>query len=716
MLNFTHPKLLNFQLLGALTISAVSCNLLYAHGSHDLSNDDLSGPRGIIDLPWQAENVQRTFTAGYPDTFGIQSFLRRKLPKTYTVNGKQCIKTNFIALDIKDAFAFNIDETIEVNLSFDSSETDNVLVSFDANGKTDAIQKIEHQHQGKSGLFTQTLKLDRARFANRGMDGADFAIAAEGTYDLDHQDQLSTFGLCDVSFKRTGSSKTDHKNLATLTLNWQDKGEATAVRFGLYDQTGKAVLPSEDAIDIHYYENDRKLLSLQNYQPRSQPWPHSNRHFSYAKGQYRVQLPAGEYQLVATKGPEYRVINKTITVTEGDNNQHRIELERWDNLPAKGWHSGDVHIHMRRDKREHNDSIMAILQAEDVHVSNLLLMNNPGAGHYDQYAYGKKGQVIDKLHSIVPGIESPRTAQRGHTIALNIEQPIIDPENYFLYHRFMQQYQQQNAINGYAHVGSKEFNASWGLALDVPFGLIDFVEIMQNSDLRTGFWYEFMGLGYRLAPASGSDFPYFEQPGAVRGYAKTNQFNQPSTQQWFDAVKKGHTFVSNGPILEFTVNGKEMGSSLAISDSPLKIQAKAAINPDFDSMQYIELVSCGKVIERIETSAGNESLTLNVELDAKDSQWLAVRAYGKQYAMAHSAAVFVEDKNGFSGCKNQIDSLANTMLDRLELLATSPIKVYKELEYWETGELEKLYQRQLDQLKARIELAKEKYYQLFKAH
>ena len=89
-------------------------------------------------------------------------------------------------------------------------------------------------------------------------------------------------------------------------------------------------------------------------------------------------------------------------------------------------------------------------------------------------------------------VEGPRTAQRGHTISLNIQRPIQDPDNYFLYHCFLKAYAEQNAINGYAHVGSEEFNASWGLALDVPPGLVDFVEIMQNSSLRTGFWTEFM--------------------------------------------------------------------------------------------------------------------------------------------------------------------------------------------------------------------------------
>ena len=34
------------------------------------------------------------------------------------------------------------------------------------------------------------------------------------------------------------------------------------------------------------------------------------------------------------------------------------------------------------------------------------------------------------------------------------------------------------------------------------------------------------------------------------------------TPGWFDALKRGETFVTNGPMLELSVNGKGMGSEL----------------------------------------------------------------------------------------------------------------------------------------------------------
>ncbi|WP_339673480.1 CehA/McbA family metallohydrolase [Dasania marina] len=701
----------------ATIANALSCSLVFAHGGDHapISIDSLSGPRGLVDLDWQAKNINRTFTAGYPDSFGRSSFFRRVLPSNYQHQGKQCINANFVAFDINDSYAHNIDEIVEIELTFDANKTDSVYYGYDANNDASAGGEIKHTKGGEQAFYKTTLKLNRARFANRGMDGADFALTAVATYEIDAADQLSTFGLCDIAIKRSNTTKTDTKP-ANLSIQWRENNQPTAVRFGIYDQTGRAVLPSKDAIDIQFYEKTRKSLSLNNYQPKSQPWPHQNRNISYANDQYQTQLPAGLYTIVASKGPEYKVVNQQIEIAANSNNSITIDLQRWDNLPAKGWYSGDVHIHMNRNKPQLNASIMAMLQAEDVHVSNLLLMSNASDGHFDQYAYGKTGVHSKGIHSIVSGIEGPRTAQRGHAIALNIEKPILDQDNYFLYHQFMESYHQQKALNGYAHVGSEEFNASWGLALDVPFGLVDFVEIMQNSKLRLEFWYQFLGLGYKLAPAAGSDFPYFDQPGAVRSYAKTKTISTPSPQQWFDAVKAGNTYVSNGPSLEFSVNNTPMGGQLSLQNNkPLTIKAEMAINPDLDQIESLELVSCGKVIKRVEADGTQPTLSLAFELAANSSQWLAVRGYGRNYGLVHSAPIYIANQQGFSGCQDQVQELANTMLKRLDALSAQPIEVNRELEYWETSRLEQQYNSQLPKLKQRIELARKKYLDLQKA-
>lgn len=90
---------------------------------------------------------------------------------------------------------------------------------------------------------------------------------------------------------------------------------------------------------------------------------------------------------------------------------------------------------------------------------------------------------------------------------------------------------------GYAHMG-QWFNVRRGLALDMPFGIVDFLEMMQMGRLLTDAWYSFLNLGYKLSPAAGSDFPYIDLPGVVRNYVKVK--DSASADEWLSSFRAGH--------------------------------------------------------------------------------------------------------------------------------------------------------------------------------
>ncbi|MCP3673990.1 MAG: CehA/McbA family metallohydrolase [Gammaproteobacteria bacterium] len=686
-------------------------------------------PRGVQTLNWQVDNVSRVITAGYPETFGIFSFAHRQAADSVSIidNDKKtysCIKANFIAFDIDDEFAFDIDETVTIELLIDTLQTPSIYIGFDQHSNAAANQEIKISASA-TRLSTVQIKLDRARFVNRGISGTDLALTTLETMLPEAElsaDTNTTLTLCDLKVIRS------HKTVSRaeqFTFNFkfidEQTDKPTAVRVGLYNEQGSSAPIGENALLVKYYEREIKELNLRNFYPPYQFWPISNRYFFYVSESYQTTLPKGKYTMVVTKGPEYRIKQFEFIVNgkQQDNQPLEIKLQRWKDLPKAGWYSGDVHIHMSRAEKD-NESILSVLKAEDVHISNLLEMTNSGSSHYPQYAWGESGQFSKQSNSIIPGVEGPRTAHRGHTLALNINRIIHDTDNYFQYHKFLESYQQQNAITGYAHVGSEEFNASWGLALDVPFGLVDFVEVMQATRLRTELWYEFLNLGFKLAPAAGSDYPYFDQPGAVRSYVKIN--NDFSThpevdtlsQQWFKNLKKGKTFVSNAPIITFKINEKEMGSTLKISSKLLSIVGSIQINTDYDKIDKLELVHCGNVIKTAKANSAIErgTLSLTHQIATKESGWFALRGYGQDYALAHTGAIYIENKNGSSSCTGQMKTGINKMLERLNLLAGSELEPAKELEYWETGNIKKLYQSQYDELNQRIALVREYYLKL----
>ena len=701
--------------LAALFLSVLCFSSTFSHG-HE-------GPRALAKLEWQADHIARTVTAGFPDSFSLFAFNQRVPEKIINVAGRACIKANFLAFDIRDDYAYDLDESVTVELQFLQQEKATILYGYDRSGLAEATGTLDLSASDK--LQAVSVELERARFANRGMDGTDFALITEVALSPPTEEfagQSGTLTLCGIKIMRSNRVAAavlePEDAVASVNIQFIDQisQQTVPVRLGIYDESGRMVLPNRQALDVDFYGSTRKQLVLRNTSEKNQPWWHANRHFFYSDGRYALDLPAGQYSLIASKGPEYRAVNHSFRIESGKALQLDIPMQRWVNMRERGWYSGDVHIHMNRSP-DSNAVVAKVLQAEDLHLSNLLQMSNVTSSYFRQYAWGDKGQYHEHEYSIAPGIEGPRTAQRGHTISLNIQQPMEDQDHYFLYHRFLEHYQKQNAVTGYAHVGSEEFLASRGLALDVPFGLVDFVEVMQFNQLRTELWYELLNVGYRVSPAAGSDFPYFDQPGAVRSYVKIpeeTKSGQQKTERWFEGLKAGNTFVTNGPMLELSVSGKPMGSALKVSSNEdVQVVASARMNPDIDQLDKLELILCGEVVKTVRAShPHSDVIELDYALPADGSMWLAVRASGKTAALSHSAAVYIEDNNGRSWCESRVEATIATLRGRLSLLHSAAIKPRRELEYWDIKNLEAIYQAQLPALQQRISEADSQYEQL----
>jgi hypothetical protein len=147
-------------------------------------------------------------------------------------------------------------------------------------------------------------------------------------------------------------------------------------------------------------------------------------------------------------------------------------------------------------------------------------MGNIGAQYFAQPGYGPHARVSRNDYNLVSGQEDPRTGRRGPTLHLNIAERARDVDRYFLYHELFARLRAGGSVSGYAHVGSDWFGETVGLALDVPFGIVDVVEVLQAYRLRIHPWYVFPNLGFRLTPIAGSDYPYIDPAGAVRFYAR----------------------------------------------------------------------------------------------------------------------------------------------------------------------------------------------------
>ena len=265
-------------------------------------------------------------------------------------------------------------------------------------------------------------------------------------------------------------------------------GELTVARVGLYDAGGRMPLPSDDALTIARLEDHVKQLPLGEGQ---EIWPTQGRYIFYVDESYAAELPAGRYDLVVSKGPEYRMHRQRVEVQPNQLSKLTIDLQRWIHMPNRGWYSGDTHIHVARQEQD-NIRISAQMRAEDIHFVSLLQMSNLAQYYFPQYAFGPAGHFVANDYALVSGQESPRTGHRGHTAGLNGSR-YHHPENYFLYHETAEAVRTDGGLFGYVHLSNPElFHVARGLAMDVPMNIVDFVEIFQVEHLELGLWYDFL--------------------------------------------------------------------------------------------------------------------------------------------------------------------------------------------------------------------------------
>ncbi len=657
-------------------------SLLVAAIASQATAHEFVGPHGTVVIDWSAPNISRVLSSGYGDSFGTEAWARDGFPELVEVEGRQCVQGTYFLFDVDDEFAFDIDETVTIEFLFDRTRTAGFIISYDQNVVAENIQEyafIESDELWQS----RTVSLERARFANRGESGSDFTIAApDGTWfgdpTADHK-----IVLCDINVERSQETRRPAVK-GRLRLEIRDENSRpTPARVGLYDATDRLPLPSDSALTINNYDDKTKQIFLRNTHGVTWPWPSENRYFFYVDGRYDAELPVGEYMLVISKGPEYRRVVQSISVSSGMVAGVAARLRRWTDMPARGWYSGDDHVHMIRTPDD-NASISAIMQAEDVHVTNLLQMGNPYDTHFTQYAFGIDGRFRAGNHALVPGVEDPRTAVRGHTISMNIQEVYRPADRYLRYDQVFAEYRRQGGMSGFAHVAGRLFNVERGLAIDVPLGVVDFVEVLQDGALETELWYDFLDLGFRLIPTAGSDFPYLGAPGSDRNYVYVGE--EFSVDAYYAALEAQRTFVTTGPMLEFTVNGLQMGASISASPGDmLDIRASASLNPDLGTLDRVELVMHGEVIATADQASATNRIELNYRTAVEGGTWLAVRAYGDEQTVAHSAPVYVTVAGSFENPAT-VPTLARRMLDKLAEFETVEVDATQELEAWSVGE------------------------------
>lgn len=410
----------------------------------------------------------------------------------------------------------------------------------------------------------------------------------------------------------------------------------------------------------------------------------------YVSGTFALDLPAGQYQMVLTKGLEYLDQSHTIRIEAGQTFRQTCRMARWINMPAQGWYSADDHIHIRRSPRE-DSLLLDWIRAEDVHVGVLLRMGDFWETYYPQYAWGEKGIYQRGIHLLTSGQEDPRTPELGHALGLGASDKVRFPKEYYFYDKVFDQLHELGGLTGYAHQ-AETFHGYRGLTLDGLRGKVDVLELLQfcaaAEPLQTDHYYHLLDLGYPVTAVAGSDFPWcgkdhdhgpVERTAHIGNARFYSYLGGPlSYTRWKDALRAGHTFVTSGPILAFTVNQHFPGDRLNVrKGTTLSIRAEAYGHATQVQLQRLEIVGHGKVLASVQANdkepsrnrtQSSANLSLELKLPVNGGIWLAARTYAGPGQAAHTTPIYVSvDGSGFSNPATMADYLQLSELYLQEL-------------------------------------------------
>jgi len=442
-----------------------------------------------------------------------------------------------------------------------------------------------------------------------------------------------------------------------LTILDRDSGAPTPARVMLLDDQNHAHLPP-DAIE--YPAQCSGWISSPPTAPDpsavvSITAPFGGPDQFYVVAPIDIPLAAGTYRISAQKGPEYLVVERTVSIADGAASSVELVMERWADMAAEGWFSADDHLHIPRpdDAGPTLDTLLtALMKAEDLNVANLLQMGAfDGVAASTQRAFGSASVHQDGDTILASGQENPRTWLLGHGIVLGADAYIDFPDRYLAYGDLWRAAAAHGGLRGYAHL-----NAG-GLVRDATRGMIEFLEVFQVSLAYYGGLYGVLNLGIRLTPTAGTDFPcgFASPPGSERFYTRIDgALDYP---KWLDAVRSGRTFVTNGPLLDFTIDGRGPGATIDLDGpSTVTVEATVRFDPTRDDVDRLEIVQNGQVVAMqpasgLQETPGRSSLRLALVIDQPG--WIAARASGTKRGLpplgtqprtsdAHTAPVYVD--------------------------------------------------------------------------
>jgi hypothetical protein len=152
-------------------------------------------------------------------------------------------------------------------------------------------------------------------------------------------------------------------------------------------------------------------------------------------------------------------------------------------------------------------------------------------------------------------------------------------------------------------------------------------ELDQESELKEWYWLLDCGFRIPLVGGSGKDCN-LSVLGHPRTYARLQAGQEFTYKNWIEAIRAGKTFVTNGPMLFFTVNGQDPGALIELPSEASPVQIRAEVR-SLVPFRRLQVVANSEVVAEATPTGSPASAVLEAEVAMPTGGWLVARCWGK---------------------------------------------------------------------------------------
>lgn len=383
------------------------------------------------------------------------------------------------------------------------------------------------------------------------------------------------------------------------------------------------------------------------------------------EGAFKTLLDEGRYTLEVSKGYEYEIKQLAIEVQkESPLTLESISLARVMDWTAKQYISGDFHQHSQFSDDAMN-TISEILKANQANGLNCgaLADHNSVSGNDEWMTLAKDSKFI-----AIPSQEI--TTKQGHYLALNTTNLIdlTDLKTEDDVKKMISNIHEQGGLAQINHPG-RHFSY-WDQA-----SLFDAIEIWNGHAMppisdQTGIessfsynkiskekWFELLSSGVKITALGNSDNHDISGGSTIAPISENETFNEwiadglyngnprnyirvdeMTIEGILEGIKEGHVFITNGPLMDVTINEVSFGDTL---EGVTEAEISYIVASNHGELEELNIIADGDVIEKVPLASDVPTIG-TLTLNLSDYHWVVFEVISKSFEYAISNPIYLK--------------------------------------------------------------------------